>query len=71
MSNRRLLAGLGVCAALTTGAVGVAAGSADAQPLAHGTRPPASARPILGPLAMSPDPLSCLISTGSSAFCIG
>ncbi|WP_067683003.1 hypothetical protein [Nocardia miyunensis] len=63
MSNRHLLAELGVCAVLAAAALGASSGSATAQT-------PARVTPALGPLTISPDPLGCLLSTGSSAFCI-
>lgn len=64
MPNHHLLAKLGVSAALAAAALGVSAGSATAHT-------PPRPMPTQEPFTMSPDPLGCLLSTGSSAFCIG
>ncbi|WP_040820094.1 hypothetical protein [Nocardia jiangxiensis] len=64
MPNHHLLATLGVSAVLAAAALGVSAGSATAHTPFHVT-------PTQEPLTISPDPLGCLLSTGSSAFCIG
>ncbi|MBY8862104.1 hypothetical protein K7711_36910 [Nocardia sp. CA2R105] len=64
MPNRHLLAKLGASAVLAAAALGVSAGSATAHT-------PSRVMPTQEPLTISPDPLGCLLSTGSSAFCIG